>query len=301
MMSCRVVSLGLCVLPWMLDPALADTHERSHSSAKGSFAFSVTQAAPLAAAPQVPVDRSPLSGKPAVKSVEVAAADDDDTAGKTKRQHDEDAAAAGLHVAPRAEVAEAPADRPAETAPVQAAPTQSTPAYTPMPADLDALLNGVNRAKDAGPQVRPREPGTIAVVPAEPVPLVPAAPAVSPPQDATPAVPPPPQYAAPPPAQYAAPPPQYVPQAPPPPPPQYVVVPSYPAPLIVVQPMPYPPPQYAPPPVAIYAAPPPPPPPPPVQVYGAVAGAVPYVVLPPGAYRMAYGRPAWRGSRWDYR
>lgn len=75
MMSCKVVCVGLAMMPWMLAPALANTHDHPPVRAKRTFTFSITQAAPLAANPRVPVVSMPLSAKDADKPQSVALAD----------------------------------------------------------------------------------------------------------------------------------------------------------------------------------------------------------------------------------
>ncbi len=286
MVSRRIVSFGLCVLPWVIAPAHADMLDQLRMAAAEPFTFSITPASPLPAAPQEPVNRAPLSAKPAAPANVPADADakpqGDDAAAKAKRQHDEDAAKAGLHVAPEPEeAAESPADHPAPSEMSRNKADQAGGRYTPVPTDLDAMLKNVTRsrtetqrsAQPAGDASPVAERGAIN----EPVP-------VAPPSVITPVAPPPPYAVA------AVPP-------PPPPPPQYpAAVPTYPPQIVVIQPMPYPPPQYVPAPVVVYGWPP--------QAVGQVSGAsgmfAPTYRPMPAYQQEMWRRQAWMQQRWAY-
>lgn len=274
--SLRIASVGLCILPWMVAPAQADILDQFRMASTGPFTFTIKPASSLPASPQEPVNREPLKAKPPAPPEAAAAPNDESAAAKAKRQHDEDAANAGLHVEPQEEEAtEAPA---AESAAGQTARPAADPApantargYTPVPAGLNAWLESVTRTKNPPPTIAEPAQDTAA-------PDIATAPIPAPQEAAFPPLPPP---------QEAA-------EEPAAPPPYVVAAPSYyPPQLVVVQANPYPAPQYAPAPMLVY---------PPVAIYQ----AMPAYRFAPGWYRpvgfgTAYNRPVMRGWFGGYR
>ncbi len=285
MLSFRNVWIGFGLLPCMFGSTQAEVLDQLRMASVEPFIFSITPASPLPAVPQVPVDRAPLSANPATPPA--APADTavqpagDDTGATSKKHHDEDAARAGLHVAPSPETnAATPADHAtlSKMSPAKLAPPETGRFYTPVASDFDALIRSVTRPERRPPQsAEPAVETTAVNAPppaAQPVTSVPPAPAFveSPAPTASP-----PSFPA--------------------------VAPTNQPQVIVVQVLPYPPPYYAPAPMVVYVA----PARSPVPMMGSVASAVPTtmprvaraVVRPwAPAYQQLAGRsPMWFRQR----
>ena len=238
MVSFRAVSIGVCFLSSMAVPAHADMLDQLRMASTGPFTFTITPASPLPAAPRDSVNLAPLSAKPATSPATpadgAAQPEEGDVAAKAAKQHDEDAANAGLHVAPRQQKeTDEPADHPAlsEMTRANAVPPEAVKTYTPIPTDIGSLLSALTRTKGGH--------GGAAETNGEDQPVASAPPPIAP------TAPPPERAAAVPPPAVPIPSPQYVPAAP-----------SYPAQIIIVQPLPYPSPQYSAPPIVVYGTPP---------------------------------------------
>lgn len=202
MVSCRVISIGVCLFSSIAVPAHADVDQLRMAST-GPFTFIITPASPLPAVPQQPVNRAPLDASPAASAAVAAEPQVGDEATKAAEQHDEDVATAGLHVSPRQlKETDEPADHPSlsEMTHANAVPSEPFRAYTPIPREIGTLFNALDKTKDGrGGSAEPN--GMDQPVASATAPVV----LKVPPPDRTAAVPSPAVSAAPP---------QYVPVAP---------------------------------------------------------------------------------------
>jgi hypothetical protein len=279
MVSFKAISIGVCLLYSMTVPAHADVLDQLRmASTGGPFTFTISPASPLPAVPRDPVNSAPLSAKPgnspAAAADAAAQPEEGDVAAKAAKQHDEDAANAGLHVAPRQQnETDEPADHPAlsEMTRANAVPPRAAKAYTPIPTDIGSLLSALTRTK-GGHGDKAESTGENQPEASAPLPIAPTAP----PPERTAAVPPP---------AVPTPPPQYVP-----------ATPSYPPQIIIVQPLPYPSPQYSAPPIVVYG-----PPPQAVGQYGGMVAPVMPTVAPQATGGVSDIQTAARPSVQDYR
>ncbi len=157
MVSFGAVSIGVCFLSSMTVLAHADVLDQLRVASTGPFTFTISPASSLPAAPRDSVNLAPLSAKPATSPATpadgAAQPEEGDVAAKAAKQHDEDAANAGLHVAPRQQKeTDEPADHPAlsEMTRANAVPPEAVKTYTPIPTDIGSLLSALTRTRGRG-------------------------------------------------------------------------------------------------------------------------------------------------------